>query len=378
MTKKGCMLNPKVKAYTETVEGRAMFCIVREFLQFFDLGFTISVYEPESYMGTSYNYDGKLAIIKDLGLSQLHENSKDPLLLQLIRLLQLHNNNTISKSELVPCATETIHNPASDTSNDNSIRTEISNNTHESNTSLSDSIYVNGKSENCKSAALNVTFNLSNPNVITNQGSNRAENNTLDESNCAIIKSETDNTTTTGDSTERDEENEKKLSDISSTSTETQNNLLAESTIDLELLSPVLKESKLTPNVATEKHKLPSQKSDKLKCKSSVNSLTDLPSLQISRNRSNDPVILPSLYSHEFKEKTSFKETDELLRGDLDSLDNYEEDFMSTSKVDLSSDCLRNNIASGSTTTNETKTGLTNDCMASENVTDKLNLNDSS
>lgn len=383
------MLNPKIKAYTETVEGKAMFSIVREFLEFFDLCFTMSVYEPESYMGTSYKYDGKLAIMKDLGLSHLDENSEGPLLLQLIQLVQLHNNNnTVSKNSLRLCLSENNSNQQQ-TDADNSIRTDDSH-TNESNVSVSDSVHINGKSEVCIPAGLNVTFDLSNPKIITEQENNRADNMVVDEhkqndstfsavnGNCIEGNDESSkcidevNSSETSASLTNVNEDDKKMLEID---TSTQNSLLVENIADLGEFSSALKESKVSykHDISAEKLKMASHKSDRLKTKSNVSSLADLPSLQIGRNRSSDPLILPSLYSHEFKEKTNSKELDELLGAELDSLDNYEEDFMSTSEIEPPIDCSEKNAASGSKS-NRNKEDLTSDCGTSEGAAKHIGI----
>ncbi|KAF5290291.1 hypothetical protein FQR65_LT11625 [Abscondita terminalis] len=89
--KKEPLQNKKIKTHLDSKLGRAMFCVVREFLEFFNLDFTISVFEPESYLGTGYQYSTRSQIIKDLGISQLDETSTVPLLHQLIELAQLQN-----------------------------------------------------------------------------------------------------------------------------------------------------------------------------------------------------------------------------------------------------------------------------------------------
>lgn len=392
------MLNPKIKAYTETVEGRAMFCIVREFLEFFDLGFTMSVYEPESNIGSSYKYNGKLAIMKDLGLSLSTENSEGPLLLQLIHLLQLHsNNNTISKNGLRLCSAENNSNQQlSDTDNENSIRADISH-TNETNVSVSESVHINGKSEVCIPAGLNVTFDLSNPKIITEH-----ENSIVDENNSIMRQNDDTFNTVSTNGLEGNMERTKcimeaKLSEINTSltnldksnnrnieiDTNTQNNLLTESIVDLGVLPLPLKEPKLShkPDICSEKLKMASHKPDRLKTKNSVSSLSDLPSVQIGRNRSNDPLILPSLCSHEFKEKTHSKELDEVLEAELGALDNYEEDFMSTSEIEPSIGSEKNTASGSSISPSKNKQDLISNCVASKDAENNLGiseLNDSS
>ncbi|XP_060519257.1 centrosomal protein 43-like [Cylas formicarius] len=82
--------NREVRSYLETPEGQVMFCIVREFLEFFNLQETVAVYEAETYHGKVYNYESRQQIIQDVGLE---EDSKVPLLQQLLRIAQMKNNN---------------------------------------------------------------------------------------------------------------------------------------------------------------------------------------------------------------------------------------------------------------------------------------------
>lgn len=352
LTKSESVLSEKIETYTQSVEGKAMFCIVREFLEFFNLDFTIAVYESESCMGARYKYDGKFGIIKDLGVSQLDENSQGPLLLQLIRLVQL-NNNTISKSDFGDnCASGN-----SEVDSDGNTKTEIlTTNTEngEMSATASKNIHTDEEIEEFKKANLDATFNLSNPKVMLQNGSGRSntdsdkEKSTVEEKSNGCLFShpstqndEIHNVTTVKESKD-DEENSSDTakSNASLSDTYKQKTTTEENNSDLEFPSPVLKDAKFSPksDIAGEKLKLSSQKPDKLKPKTNLNSLADLPPIQVSKARPNDPMILPSLYSHEFKEKANLKELDELLGLELDSMDNYEEDFMSASEVELSAE----------------------------------------
>ncbi|KAJ8943594.1 hypothetical protein NQ318_006596 [Aromia moschata] len=86
------LMNNKIKTHLETEEGKTMFCIVREFLEFFNLCFTVSVFEPESYAGTCYQYEGRQKVAKALGLD-VFEDKTVPLLLQLIRIAQARSKS---------------------------------------------------------------------------------------------------------------------------------------------------------------------------------------------------------------------------------------------------------------------------------------------
>uniref|UniRef100_A0A1Y1K7J3 FGFR1 oncogene partner (FOP) N-terminal dimerisation domain-containing protein n=1 Tax=Photinus pyralis TaxID=7054 RepID=A0A1Y1K7J3_PHOPY len=227
--------NTKIKAQLESKTGRAMFCIVREFLEYFDLNFTISVFEPETYSGNGYQYEGRSQIIEDLGISQLNKDSNLPLLQQLIEIAQLKKNVI-----------------------------DINLNNIQSVTVSPDSVVSDPHPH------LNETFDLS-------------------ESNCV-------------------------------------NNAMKDSNTDSQedFSPPILKDTK------RDSDKKLSQKADKLKNKS-LTSLADLPPLQLGKTR-NDTVLLPSLYSKEFKTNPSMKEIEQTFDVDLDG---YEEDFMSDSEANL-------------------------------------------
>lgn len=55
-----------------TDEGSLVACLVREFLEFFQLDFTLSVFDPETAQGKYYNYGGRSKLIKDLQIENLN------------------------------------------------------------------------------------------------------------------------------------------------------------------------------------------------------------------------------------------------------------------------------------------------------------------
>lgn len=57
-----------------------MFSLVREFLEYFGLDYTISVYDPETYSGKEYNYAGRSKLSEELGIV-----SSEPLLGEILR-----------------------------------------------------------------------------------------------------------------------------------------------------------------------------------------------------------------------------------------------------------------------------------------------------
>lgn len=88
-------MNNKIKSTLETMEGKIMFSMVREFLEFFNLDCTLSVYEPESYLGKVYHYQERNSVAEQLGLGSIEDgDSHVPLLLMLIRFVQLKKNDS--------------------------------------------------------------------------------------------------------------------------------------------------------------------------------------------------------------------------------------------------------------------------------------------
>lgn len=74
------LLNKTVKQYLANSEGRLLFSLVREFLEYFGLDYTISVYDPETYSGKEYNYAGRNKLSEELGIA-----SGEPLLGEILR-----------------------------------------------------------------------------------------------------------------------------------------------------------------------------------------------------------------------------------------------------------------------------------------------------
>ena len=54
--------------------------MVREFLEYFNLDYTLSVFDPETYFGKEYNYAGRQNLSEKLGI-----HSKEPLLGEILK-----------------------------------------------------------------------------------------------------------------------------------------------------------------------------------------------------------------------------------------------------------------------------------------------------
>ncbi|XP_057338062.1 bromodomain-containing protein DDB_G0270170-like isoform X2 [Microplitis mediator] len=110
------LLNKTVKQYLGNSEGKLLFSLVREFLEYFGLDYTISVYDPETYIGKEYNYMGRNKLCEKLGI-----NSTEPLLGELLKnsingAFNNSKNETINDSNLKPCETSNINNATFDVS----------------------------------------------------------------------------------------------------------------------------------------------------------------------------------------------------------------------------------------------------------------------
>ncbi len=69
-------------------------CLCREFLEFFNLDFTLAVFDPETNIGKDFRYRGRSKLIDALGLTELVD-PKLPLLNEIMRLSKV----SVLKSE---------------------------------------------------------------------------------------------------------------------------------------------------------------------------------------------------------------------------------------------------------------------------------------
>lgn len=94
-----------------------MFGLVREFLEYFNLDFTISVFDAESHEGSCYKYQGRNKILEEMGLDK---SLSGPVLLQLLKiaqtksktlkinLAQVNENGSTTISSDVQCDNESV------------------------------------------------------------------------------------------------------------------------------------------------------------------------------------------------------------------------------------------------------------------------------
>ncbi|XP_076686607.1 uncharacterized protein LOC143378630 isoform X1 [Andrena cerasifolii] len=88
------LLNKTVKQYLANSEGKLLFSLVREFLEYFGLDYTISVYDPETYFGKEYNYVGRNKLCEELGIE-----SNEPLLGEILKNSMNSAFNNTRKNE---------------------------------------------------------------------------------------------------------------------------------------------------------------------------------------------------------------------------------------------------------------------------------------
>ncbi|XP_072540387.1 centrosomal protein 43 isoform X7 [Salminus brasiliensis] len=77
------LVNENLKKCLNTKDGRLVASLITDFLQIFNLDFTLAVFQPE--INTLNGLDGRESLFRELGLSELEGNKSTPLLLELIR-----------------------------------------------------------------------------------------------------------------------------------------------------------------------------------------------------------------------------------------------------------------------------------------------------
>ncbi|XP_045400684.1 centrosomal protein 43 isoform X2 [Lemur catta] len=80
------LVNESLKKFLNTKDGRLVASLVAEFLQFFNLDFTLAVFQPET--STSQGLEGRENLARDLGIIEAEGTVGGPLLLEVIRRCQ--------------------------------------------------------------------------------------------------------------------------------------------------------------------------------------------------------------------------------------------------------------------------------------------------
>jgi len=92
--RKSQLVNNKLTEFLSTTNGRLVASLVREFLEFFDLNFTMAVFDPETNIGKDFKYRERSRLYEALGLTELTDE-KSPLISEIFRLSKV----SVLKSE---------------------------------------------------------------------------------------------------------------------------------------------------------------------------------------------------------------------------------------------------------------------------------------
>ncbi|KAM6185592.1 centrosomal protein 43 isoform 3-T3 [Rhynchocyon petersi] len=80
------LVNESLKKFLNTKDGRLVASLVAEFLQFFNLDFTLAVFQPET--STFQGLEGRENLARDLGIIEAEGTVGGPLLLEVVRCCQ--------------------------------------------------------------------------------------------------------------------------------------------------------------------------------------------------------------------------------------------------------------------------------------------------
>uniref|UniRef100_A0A4W6FVV8 Centrosomal protein 43 n=1 Tax=Lates calcarifer TaxID=8187 RepID=A0A4W6FVV8_LATCA len=94
---KSPLINEKLKTCLNTKDGRLVASLIVDFLQVFNLDFTLAVFQPE--INSLNGLDGRDLVCRDLGLSESEVNRNSPLLLELIRRGRHREKQTAGSEE---------------------------------------------------------------------------------------------------------------------------------------------------------------------------------------------------------------------------------------------------------------------------------------
>ncbi|XP_065257659.1 centrosomal protein 43 isoform X2 [Emys orbicularis] len=103
------LVNESLKKFLSTKDGRLVAGLVAEFLQFFNLDFTLAVFQPES--STLNGLEGRENLARDLGITEAEGTVGGPLLLEVVRRCQQKKGS--SSGEVAPVLSDMRSSPKS-------------------------------------------------------------------------------------------------------------------------------------------------------------------------------------------------------------------------------------------------------------------------
>ncbi|KAB0345786.1 hypothetical protein FD754_022712 [Muntiacus muntjak] len=89
------LVNESLKKFLNTKDGQLVASLVAEFLQFFNLDFTLAVFQPET--STFQGLEGRENLARDLGIIEVEGTVGGPLLLEVIRRCQQKEKGSTSE-----------------------------------------------------------------------------------------------------------------------------------------------------------------------------------------------------------------------------------------------------------------------------------------
>ncbi|XP_066467468.1 centrosomal protein 43 isoform X1 [Tiliqua scincoides] len=102
------LINESLKKFLNTKDGRLVAGLVAEFLQFFNLDFTLAVFQPES--STLNGLEARENLAQDLGIIEAEATVDGPLLLEVVRRCQ-QKKEVSNTAEVAPVITDSILSP---------------------------------------------------------------------------------------------------------------------------------------------------------------------------------------------------------------------------------------------------------------------------
>ncbi|XP_048210391.1 centrosomal protein 43 isoform X5 [Perognathus longimembris pacificus] len=134
------LVNESLKKFLNTKDGRLVASLVAEFLQFFNLDFTLAVFHPETSTVRFQGFEGRENLARDLGIIEAEGTVGGPLLLEVIRRSQ-HKEKGIAGGEGALELSD-VHSPSKSPegkTNSNTIPSKGSLDVSQSDTSISSS-----------------------------------------------------------------------------------------------------------------------------------------------------------------------------------------------------------------------------------------------
>ncbi|KAL8185967.1 UNVERIFIED_CONTAM: FGFR1 oncoprotein partner [Gekko kuhli] len=102
------LVNESLKKFLNTKDGRLVAGLVTEFLQFFNLDFTLAVFQPES--STLNGLEAREGLAQDLGIIEAEGTVDGPLLLEVVRRCQ-QKKGASNNGDVVPIISDIVHSP---------------------------------------------------------------------------------------------------------------------------------------------------------------------------------------------------------------------------------------------------------------------------